>query len=105
MSTYYRTNEGDQLDWICWNYYIRKISLGSAAMAVDPRVLSNDMDFRSGFLLNGTLEKGLRGTVEFVLNFNPGLAEYPLYLPEGLQILLPDFDQKLVENTGTKLWE
>ncbi len=105
MATYYRTNEGDVLDWICWNYYIREVSLGSTAMAVDPRVLSDNADLDTSFLLSQSLEDGARGTVELVLESNEGLADYPLNLPEGLQILLPDVDQQLVKNDAVKLWE
>lgn len=105
MANYYRTNEGDLLDWICWNYYVREVSLGSAAMAIDPRLLSDDVDLDSGFLLSQSLNNGLSGAVELVLASNEGLAEYPLSLPAGLRIFLPDIDQQLVENDTVKLWE
>ncbi len=105
MSAQYRTKVGENLDWICWHYYIQEVSLGGVAMAVDPRLLENKSILETGFLLNPQTDATIRGAVEMVLQANPGLAAYPLSLPAGLNILLPDFTRELVENDSVKLWD
>ncbi len=105
MANYYRTKAGDTLDWICWHYYVKEINLGNAAMATDPRLLANKSALENGFLLNPQSDEQARGAVELVLQANPGLASYPLSLPAGLTILLPDFTQELVKSEMVKLWD
>lgn len=105
MATTYRTKANETLDWICWQYYVKEINLGSAAMAVDPRLLSNQSVLDSGFLLNPDSDEAMRGVVERVLQANPGLAAYPLNLPAGLNILLPDLTSERVTSDAVKIWE
>ncbi len=105
MSSYYRTKANETLDWICWQYYVKEVSLGSAAMAVDPRLLGSQEIADSGFLLNPNSDEAMRGAVEKVLQANPGLAAYPLNLPAGLNILLPDLTPDQVQSDTVKLWE
>ncbi|MEJ2419599.1 MAG: tail protein X, partial [Exilibacterium sp.] len=96
---------GDTLDWICWQYYVKEINLGTAAMAIDPKLLINNTAMENGFLLGPQSDENARGTVETVLQANPGLAAFPLSLPAGLEILLPDIDAERVENNTVKLWD
>ncbi len=105
MPNYYRTKAGDTLDWICWQYYVKEINLGSAAMAIDPSLLTDSAVLDSGFLLGPESDEIARGTVEKVLRANPGLAAYPLTLPAGLAILLPDLDTVSADNASVKLWD
>jgi len=105
MANYYRTKAGDTLDWICWQYYVKEVSLGSAAMAVDPNLLANTGVLDSGFLLGPESDEIAKGTVEKVLQANPGLAAYPLTLPAGINILLPDLDAVSTDNVSVKLWD
>ena len=105
MANYYRTKEGDTLDWICWQYYVKEINLGTAAMAVDPRLLANNEVLESGFLLGPQSEEIAKGHVERVLQANPGLAAYPLTLPAGIDIVLPDLNPSQTETESIKLWD
>ncbi len=105
MSIHYRTRQGDTLDWICWHYYIHEVSLGTAAMATDPRLSNDSSVFDSGFMLNNQTDESLRGVIETVLNANPGLANYPLSLPPGIAIALPEFTPELIESESVKLWD
>ena len=105
MAIYYQTKSGDALDWICWQYYVKEINLGTAAMAVDPKLLANNTELANGFLLGPQSDESSRGTVETVLRANPGLASYPLTLPAGLKILLPDINVREVQNNTVKLWD
>ena len=105
MAIYYRTKAGETLDLICWNYYVKEISLGAAAMSIDPRLALDTSAFDNGFFLNSQREQDVRGTVEKVLEVNPGLAAYPLELPAGLTILLPDVSQELKSDDSVKLWD
>ena len=105
MANYYRTKAGDTLDAICWQYYIKEINLGTAALAIDPRLLADNSMLSNGFLLGPESEQNAKGTVELVLKANPGLAAYPLTLPSGLNILLPDLEPNQVESDSVKLWD
>lgn len=105
MTSYYRTKAGETLDWICWHYYANEINLGGAAMAIDPRLLADKSILENGFLLNPQTDTNMQGAVEMVLQANPGLAAYPLSLPAGLTILLPDFTQEPAGNDTVKLWD
>lgn len=105
MANTYRTKAGETLDWICWQYYVKEVTLGSAAMAVDSRLLANQSTMENGFLLNANSDESIRGAVEMVLQANPGLAFYPLELPSGLEIDLPDFTQEFAVNETVKLWD
>ena len=105
MAYYYRSKAGDTLDWICWQYYVKEINLGTAAMAIDPKLLMNDCALESGFLLGPRADDSARGSVERVLLANPGLSAYPLVLPAGLNILLPDLDAGEVSDDAVKLWD
>jgi len=107
MANTYRTKAGETLDWICWQYYLKEITLGGIAMAVDPRLLDNPSLLDNGFLLNNDSDESIRGTVEMVLQANPGLASYPLALPAGLDIYLPDpaTAGADVSNTTVNIWD
>lgn len=105
MEKYYRTKAGDTLDAICWQYYVKEINLGSAAMAVDPRLLAENTILDSGFLLNSESDQSATSAVEMVLQANLGLAAYPLTLPAGLNILLPELEQNQVDSDEVKLWD
>ena len=105
MASYYQTKTNDTLDKICWQYYIKEVNLGTAAMAVDPRLLSDPQLLENGFLLGPDSELNVKGTVELVLQANPGLANYPLSLPAGLKILLPDLQTRSEADTSVKLWD
>jgi phage tail protein X len=105
MATTYRTKAGETLDWICWEYYVKEVSLGSAALSIDPSLMGNSSLMENGFLLNSQSDDNIRGAVEKVLIANPGLANYPLDLPSGLEIQLPDFTQELATNDSVKLWD
>lgn len=105
MENHYRTKAGDSLDWICWQYYVKEISLGAAAMAVDPRLLADSTALDNGFLLNPESDQNMQGAVERVLRANPGLAAYPLTLPAGLNIVLPALEPNRVDNETVKLWD
>ncbi|MEE8058984.1 MAG: tail protein X [Pseudomonadales bacterium] len=110
MPPTYRTHPGDTLDYICWKYYIQDVSLNTAMMAVDPQVASvlssEDLQQYSNSLGYGSdAGQGLEGGLEAVLDANPGLAEYPLQLPGGLTIQLPDLDQQTINDNSIKLWD
>jgi len=105
MAHYYRTKTGDTLDEICWQYYVKEINLGAAAMSVDPRLLTDNTTLENGFFLNSESDQRTQGSIEMVLQANPGLASYPLTLPMGLNILLPDLETSQVENDSVKLWD
>lgn len=105
MANYYRTKAGDNLDWICWQYYVKEINLGTAAMTIDPRLLADNTILENGFLLTPESDQNARGSVEMVLQANPYLAAYPPTLPAGLNILLPDFVASELENDSVKLWD
>ena len=105
MSVHYRSKDGDNLDWICWRYYIQEVGLGAATMAVDPRLLISAATLENSFLFNPQTDIRLRGIVEKVLDANPGLAAWPLALPAGLSIVLPDLTQQLIESDSVKLWD
>ena len=105
MSIVYRTKAGETLDWICWQYYVKEINFGSAAMIIDPKLLAANDFVDMGFLLNSRSDETIRGAVEMVLEANPGLASYPLELPSGLAINLPDFTQTLIASDTVKLWD
>ena len=105
MANYYRTRAGDTLDGICWQYYVKEINLGSAAMAVDPSLLADTGVLDNDFLLGPESDEIAKGTVEKVLQANPGLAAYPLVLPAGLNVLLPDLDAISADNASVKLWD
>ena len=105
MANTYRTKAGETLDWICWQYYVKEVTLGSAAMAIDPRLLANQSTMENGFLLNANSDESIRGVVEMVLQANPGLAAYSLELPSGLEVYLPDFTQELTINDTVKIWD
>ncbi|MEO0443491.1 MAG: tail protein X [Pseudomonadota bacterium] len=105
MANYYRTKAGDTLDWICWQYYTKKINLGSAAMNVDPRLLDSSRLLENGFLLGPQSDEDAKGRVEAVLQANPSLTAYPLALPAGLRVYLPDLDTDPQADTSTQLWD
>ena len=105
MATIYRTKAGETLDWICWQYYVKEVNLGAAAMNTDPRLLENQSILDSGFLLNEQSDNSMSGAVELVLKANPGLAGHPLELPAGLEIVLPEFNQELTVSNKVKLWD
>lgn len=105
MAYYYRSKAGETLDWICWQYYIKEISLGAAAMAVDPRLLANSTLLENSSLLGPDAEENLRGIVEQVLQANPFLTDYPMVLPRGLTIVLPEPNNQQHENNSVKLWD
>ncbi|AJQ93236.1 tail protein X [Gynuella sunshinyii] len=105
MAKYYHTKTGDMLDNICWQYYVKEINLGTAAMAVDPGLLTEPQLLENGFLLGPGSDLIIPGTVERVLQANPGLADYPLSLPAGLSILLPDLETSVEQDTSVKIWD
>ena len=105
MSVYYRTKAGETLDEICWQYYIKEVNLGTAAMAVDPRLLSEGELLDNSFMLGPEFDSLARGTVEQVLLANPGLADYPLMLPAGLRILLPEVEPEASSHDTIRLWD
>ena len=105
MAATYRTKAGENLDWICWQYYVKEVNLGSAALSLDPQLLNDPSLMENGFLLNTQSDENIRGAVEKVLIANPGLSAYPLDLPAGLEIRLPDFTQELAINDTVKLWD
>ena len=105
MTITYRTKTGETLDWICWQYYLKEAALGGVAMSVDPRLLENPSLLDNGFLLSKDSDKSIRGVVEMVLQANPGLASYPLELPSGLQITLPDFTERPTTNDTVNIWD
>ena len=105
MAITYRTKAGETLDWICWQYYFKEVSLSRAAMATDPQLLAHPSLLENSFLLNPDSDDSIRGAVEKVLAANAGLADYPLELPAGLNIHLPDLDEQPVEDNSVKLWD
>ena len=104
MSVHYRSKDGDTLDWICWRYYVQEAGLGEAAMMTDPSVLGS-ATLANSVLFGPQTDSSLRGVVEKVLEANPDLASWPLALPAGLNIALPDLNRQLVENDSVKLWD
>jgi phage tail protein X len=51
--------------------------------------------------------KGLKGATERVLEANRGLhlADYGVFLPQGLTIIFPALEQKSADKQMTRLWE
>ena len=110
MSLNYRTQDGDMLDYICWKYYIQDVNLNTAMMTSAPQLAAafsvDDLQRCSSSLTYGSSdEQSMRGTVEAVLAANPGLAQYPLELPAGLNIYLPDLDEQAIDDNRVKLWD
>ena len=105
MAITYRTKEGETLDWICWQYYLKETTIGGIAMSVDPRLLQVPELLNNGFLLNADSDQTIQGVVEMVLQANPGLASYPLELPSGLEIELPDFSEAPVASDTVNIWD
>ena len=104
MAATYRTKQDETLDWICWQYYVKEVTLSAAALAADSKLLNNMQFMDMGFLLNAQSDDNIRGAVEQVLQVNPGLASYPLNLPAGLEIQLPDLPDNLVVSDTLNIW-
>ncbi len=75
MPTLYRTRAGDVVDAIVARHYVKR------------------------------LEALPNGVVEAVLAANPHLREFPLRLPQGVMITLPDLDVRPVASQAQKLWD
>jgi phage tail protein X len=100
MPAYYKTKEGDVLDWICWKYYVQKKTSSMISQFPSDQTL-----FLSPFMTTQDVSlSGINWIIEKVLVANPGLSQY-VTLPPGMEIFLPDIQEQMIDQSVTHLWE
>ncbi len=107
MGMTYYTKENEVLDYICWKYYFQP-RMNSSLLEQETIIYgeaSNMMEmFDFGWLREDDDQK-LNKILSKVIEANPGLVNYGLFLPSNIRIELPDLKLDDDGETMLQLWD
>lgn len=103
----YRTKENEVLDYICWKNYFQSTLLDALLVQETENYAPGRqiMDIFDLGKLSGRTDDQLGKIVNKVLDANPGLIDYGIFLPSGLEIHLPEVDEIDTAGEIVQLWD